>query len=65
MTQEELRERIISRYDLDEFCDVLEISFEEVLDMFMDRVYNNLKALEITFDEDEEGEPYSKRSENT
>ncbi len=65
MDEETLRQRILARYDLDEFCDVLNISFEEVLDMFIDRVYNNLSALEITLNEEEEEEPGCEGPENT
>lgn len=47
MIEEELRTRILQRYDIEEFCEVLEVGVEDILDMFLDRVYNKLSALEI------------------
>ena len=60
MTHDEWRERILHRYDLEELFNVLSITTENVLDMFFERVYNNLDALEVKDPEgfsDEEAEP--------
>ncbi len=66
VTEEELRDRILARYDIEEFCDVMEIDLEEVLDMFMDRVYNNIKSLDINAPEIDDGtEPNCSEPEDT
>lgn len=40
-TYDELRELILSRFDPDDLVDILNISSEEILDRFEDRVQEN------------------------
>ena len=60
MTSEDLRERILARYEIDEFCEVLEITMEDLLDSFLDKVYNNVNSLDVLGP----GESYDEESDS-
>ena len=64
---EELKSRILSRYDVEELCDVLGIGTEDIVDNFQELVYNRVSDLEIDSPEgyDEEAESHRSRSEDT
>lgn len=49
---EDIKERLESKYDLEELCDVLGISVSDILDNFQTLVYNKIQELEITTEMD-------------
>jgi len=58
LTMDEIKERILVRYDADDLVEALEISAEELLDRFEDKFINRLHKFEedlesYTEDEDE------------
>jgi hypothetical protein len=55
MLIDELRERILQEYDVDLLCEVLDISAEDILDAFENRVINKLEVFtELTIEEEDE-----------
>lgn len=53
---EELKEKILQHYDVDLLCEVLEITAEEILDNFENKVIANIEVFEeIDHGGDEEG----------
>ena len=57
MLYEELKERILQKYDVDLLCETLSISAEDLLDAFESRVLQNLEKfdeLELSAYEEED-----------
>ena len=54
MLIDELRERILQEYDVDLLCEVLEVSAEDILDAFENRLINNLELFEELVGEEED-----------
>ncbi len=51
---EDVKDRLLSKYDIEDLCDVLGITTEDILDNFQTLVYNKLTELEITTELDYE-----------
>lgn len=56
LTMDEVRERILKRYDAEDLLEALDISSEELLDRFEDKFINRLQVLEAEVDEEDEVE---------
>jgi hypothetical protein len=56
LTMEEIKERILMFYDPDDLLEALEISAEQLLDRFEDRLINRLDRFEEEFEIEEENE---------
>lgn len=57
LTLEEIKERLLYIYDADDFLEALEITSEELLDRFEDKLINRLdKFEEELLDEDDDDE---------
>jgi len=54
MLIDELRERILQEYDVDLLCEVLEVSAEDILDAFENRLINKLELFEELVGEEED-----------
>ena len=46
LTMDEIREKILDRYDPDDLIDFLELTSEEILDRFEDKLINRLEMFE-------------------
>ncbi len=53
MELEELKERIIDRYSVEELCEILDITVEDLVDRFSDLVYNSIRDLDIGIEYEE------------
>ena len=47
LTLEEIKERLLDTYDADDFLEALEITSEELLDRFEDKLINRLSLIHI------------------
>ena len=56
LTMEEIKERILMFYDPDDILEALEISAEQLLDRFEDKLINRLDQFEEEFEIEEENE---------
>ena len=56
LTMEEIKERILMFYDPDDLLEALEISAEQLLDRFEDRLITRLDKFEEEFEIEEENE---------
>ena len=56
LTMDEIKERILVRYDADDLVEALEISAEELLDRFEDKFINRLHKFEEDLEDDKEDE---------
>lgn len=55
MLIDELRERILQEYDVDLLCEVLNISAEDILDAFENRLIDKVELFEeLTIEEENE-----------
>ena len=55
MLIDELRERILQEYDVDLLCEVLNISAEDILDAFENRLIDKVELFEeLMFEEENE-----------
>ena len=54
MLIDEQRERILQEYDVDLLCEVLEVSAEDILDAFENRLINKLELFEELVGEEED-----------
>ena len=52
LTMDEIREKILDRYDPDDLIDLLELSSEELLDRFEDKLINRLEMFEEELQDD-------------
>ena len=65
LTMDEIREKILDRYDPDDLIEFLELTSEELLDRFEDKLINRLEQFEEELqddtrpDTDEEDEAYT------
>ena len=56
LTLEEIKERLLDTYDADDFLEALEITSEELLDRFEDKLINRLDKFEEELKDEEEDE---------
>lgn len=58
LTMEEIKERLLRTYDPEDFLETLEITSEELLDRFEDKLINRLEyfAEELALEEEDEDE---------
>tara|TARA_A100000164_G_scaffold339989_1_gene335476 strand:+ start:668 stop:853 length:186 start_codon:yes stop_codon:yes gene_type:complete len=56
LTLEEIKERLLDTYDADDFLEALEITSEELLDRFEDKLINRLDKFEEELTNEEEDE---------
>ena len=58
LTMEEIKERLLRTYDPEDFLETLEITSEELLDRFEDKLINRLEyfAEELAIEEEDEDE---------
>ena len=56
LTMDEIKERILRMYDPDDLLEALEISAEELLDRFEDKLINRLDIFEEELQVEEEDE---------
>ncbi len=61
LTMDEIREKILDRYDPDDLIEFLELTSQEILDRFEDKLINRLEMFEEELQDDtrpdrEEGE---------
>ena len=58
LTMEEIKERLLRTYDPEDFLETLEITSEELLDRFEDKLINRLEyfAEELACEEEDEDE---------
>jgi hypothetical protein len=58
LTMEEIKERLLRTYDPEDFLETLEITSEELLDRFEDKLINRLEyfAEELASEEEDEDE---------
>jgi len=56
LTLEEIKERLLDTYDPDDFLEALEITSEELLDRFEDKLINRLDKFEEELTDEEEDE---------
>lgn len=54
LTLEEIKERLLKTYDPDDLIEALEITSEEVLDMFEDKLINKLDVFEEELEDEED-----------
>ncbi len=52
LTMDEIREMILKRYDPDDLIDYLELTSEEILDRFEDKLINRLEMFEEELQDD-------------
>ena len=52
LTMDEIREMILRRYDPDDLVDYLELTSEEILDRFEDKLINRLEMFEEELQDD-------------
>ena len=53
LTMDEIKERILKRYDAEDLLEALDITSEELLDRFEDKFINRLQVFEESVDEQE------------
>ena len=58
LTMDEIKERILRMYDPDDLLEALEISAEELLDRFEDKLINRLDTFEELQVEEEDEDEY-------
>ena len=58
MLIDELRERILQEYDVDLLCEVLNISAEDILDAFENRLIDKVELFEELMVEEENEDVY-------
>jgi hypothetical protein len=56
LTMDEIKERILVRYDADDLVEALDISSEELLDRFEDKFINRLHRFEEDIEDDTKDE---------
>ena len=56
LTMDEIKERILRVYDPDDLLEALEISSEELMDRFEDKLINRLDMFEEELEDEEEDE---------
>ena len=52
LTMEEIKERVLNTYDSDDLLEALEITSEELLDRFEDKLINRLEQFEEELQDD-------------
>jgi hypothetical protein len=53
LTLEEIKERLLKTMDPDDLLEVLQITSEEMLDRFEDKLINRLEVFEVELEEEE------------
>ena len=52
LTMDEIKEKVLQRYDPDDLIEALDISSEEILDRFEDKLLANLEQFEEELEDD-------------
>ena len=52
LTMDEIKEKVLQRYDPDDLIEALDISSEELLDRFEDKLLTNLEQFEEELEDD-------------
>ena len=60
LTMDEIKERVLTRYDIDDIISLLDITAEEIVDRFEDKFINRLSL----FEEELEGQETDKWSDD-
>ncbi len=60
LTMDEIRERVLTRYDIDDLLTLLDVTAEEIVDRFEDKFINRLSL----FEEELEGQETDKWSDD-
>ena len=50
-TLDELREKLLTRYEIDDIIELLDINSEELVDRFEDKVINRIEKLQLEIEE--------------
>ena len=50
-TLDELREKLLTRYEIDDIIELLDINSEELVDRFEDKVINRIEKIQREIDE--------------
>ena len=50
-TLDELREKLLTRYEIDDIIELLDISYYELVDRFEDKVINRIEKLQLEIEE--------------
>jgi len=58
LTMEEIKERLLQRYDPDDLVESLDLSSEEILDRFEDKLINKLEHFEQELEDETYNEEY-------
>ena len=58
LTMEEIKERLVQRYDPDDLVESLDLSSEEILDRFEDKLINKLEYFEQELEDETYNEEY-------
>ena len=58
LTMEEIKERLLQRYDPDGLVESLDLSSEEILDRFEDKLINKLEYFEQELEDETYNEEY-------
>mgnify|MGYP003134349714 FL=1 len=58
LTMEEIKERLLQRYDPEDLVEALDLSSTELLDRFEDKLINRLDAFEEELQDDTYNEEY-------
>ena len=58
LTMEEIKERLLQRYDPDDLVESLDLSSEEILDRFEDKLINKLEYFEQELEDETYNEEY-------
>jgi len=53
LTMDEIKERVLTRYDIDDIISLLDITAEEIVDRFEDKFINRLSIFEEELSEQE------------
>ena len=56
LTMEEIKERLLRDYDPEDFVEALEITSEELLDRFEDKLINKIEEFAEELEDEEENE---------
>ena len=58
LTMEEIKERLLQRYDPDDLVESLDLSSEEILDRFEDKLINKLEYFKQELEDETYNEEY-------
>ncbi len=59
LTMSEIKEKLLERYEVDDLVEALEVTSEELLDRFEDKLINRLDSFEEELNEETTEETYT------